>query len=132
MANLTIDERLALAKKLSSEGSEAQAQEVLLELLSAEPHHSAALFMLGGSYYCDEKFSESVVIFEQLVLMFPGDGKASTGLYNALWNLGRVTESLEEIKRFIQNADRVAERSTIETYLRIVETFSADEDQPSN
>lgn len=132
MTQLTIEERLALAKRFSSEGSEAKAQDVLLELLSNEPHNSAGLFMLGGSYFCDEKYAESVVIFEQLVLMFPGDGKASTGLYNALWSLGRVTESLEEIKRFIQNADKVAERNTIETYLRIVETFSADENQPSN
>lgn len=126
------EEQLAQAKEFSAKNEEPQAQEILLEVLKKEPHCSPALFMLGGSYFCSKNYAEAAVIFEQLVLMYPGDGKASTGLYNARWQAGQVTEAIEEIKRFIQNSDRVAERETIEAYLRIVETFSVDDKQAPN
>ena len=115
---LDIEKQLELAKALSAKGDESQAQDMLVQLLKQEPHCAPALFMLGGSYFCTQSFNEAAVIFEQLVLMFPGDGKASTGLYNARWKAGKVTEAVEEIKRFIQSADRQAERETIEAYLR--------------
>jgi len=78
-------ELLEKAKNESANGNEPKVQEILLDLLRQEPHNTAALYMLGGSYFCSEKYAEAAVIFEQLVLMFPGEGKASTGLYNALW-----------------------------------------------
>lgn len=124
---LDIEKQLELAKGFSDQSDEPKVQEVLVELLKQEPHCSPALFMLGGSYFCTQSFNEAAVIFEQLVLMFPGDGKASTGLYNARWQAGKVTEAVAEIKRFIQSADRETERETIDAYLRIIGTFSADE-----
>ena len=88
--------------------------------------------MLGGSYFCSNKHAEAAVIFEQLVLMFPGEGKASTGLYNALWQRGKATEAVIEIKRFLENADSNEERETIKGYLQLIETLSADETQAPN
>ncbi|MEQ9567159.1 MAG: hypothetical protein RLN85_15325, partial [Pseudomonadales bacterium] len=72
------------------------------------------------------------VIFEQLVLMFPGDGKASTGLYNALWSQGKIMEAVTEIKRFFENADPAIEQDAIRNYKRIIETFSAEDRTPPN
>lgn len=117
------------AKAASDDNNEAKAQGILLDLLRGDPHNSAALYMLGGSYFCEEKYAESQVIFEQLVLMFPGDGKASTGLYNSLWSQSKAEEAVGEIKRFFQNADPKIERDTLSTYVRIIETLSADDNQ---
>ncbi|MEQ9021900.1 MAG: hypothetical protein RLN82_03960 [Pseudomonadales bacterium] len=120
------------AKAASDEKNEPRAQGILLELLRTEPHNSAALYMLGGSYFCEGKYPEAVVIFEQLVLMFPGDGKASTGLYNALWSQGKIMEAVTEIKRFFENADPAIEQDAIRNYKRIIETFSAEDRTPPN
>lgn len=123
---------LEQAKAASDNNNEKKAQEILLDLLRKEPHNSAALYMLGGSYFCDEKFAEAMVIFEQLILMFPGEGKASTGLYNALWQQGKATEAVTEIKRFLENTDPKIERETVAAYLQVIETLSADETQAPN
>lgn len=123
---------LEQAKAESANNNEPKAQEILLDLLRKEPHNTAALYMLGGSYFCSERFSEAIVIFEQLALMFPGEGKASTGLYNALWQQGNATEAVTEIKRFLENADPKLERETISAYLQIIETLSADDTQAPN
>lgn len=120
------------AKTESAKKNEPKAQEILLDLLRKEPHNSTALYMLGGSYFCSDKLAEAVVIFEQLVLMFPGEGKASTGLYNALWQQGKATEAVTEIKRFLENADPKSERDTMAAYLQIIETLSADDSQAPN
>lgn len=127
-----IEQKLELAKTHAARSEEQQAQEILLEVLKQEPHCSTALFMLGGSYFCSERYDEAAVIFEQLVLMHPTDGKASTGLYNARWQAGMQTEAVEEIKRFIQSADRSLEQETINAYLRIIETLSADDSRSPN
>ena len=117
---------LEQAKTLSAQNDEPKAQQILLQLLKSEPHNSAALYMLGGSYFCAAKYPEAAVIFEQLVLMFPDEGKASVGLYNALWHQGKATEAVTEIKRFLHAADPKVERDTIAAYLNIIETLSAD------
>ena len=124
-----IEKKLELARDFSSKKEEKKAQEILLEVLKQEPHCSPALFMLGGSYFCEENFNEAAVIFEQLVLMYPADGKASTGLYNALWQAGKTVDAVQEIKRFMENTDPVAERETVDAYMRIIETFAVDDKQ---
>ena len=126
------DAMLLEAKAASDENDESRAQGILLELLRAEPHNSAALYMLGGSYFCEKKYPEAAVVFEQLVLMFPGDGRASTGLYNALWNQGNVVEAVTEIKRFFENADPTLEQDALRNYKRIIETLSADDQSDPN
>ena len=119
--------QLERAQVLAEQGNESEVQHLLLNLLREQPHQQAALFMLGGSYYVSGKYAESAVIFEQLVTMLPGDGKVSTGLYNALWKQGKMVEAVTEIKRFFQTADRQSEKQTVDTYLKILETLSADE-----
>lgn len=123
---------LQQAKAESDQKNEAKAQQLLLDILRKEPHNSAALYMLGGSYFCDEKYPEASVIFEQLVLMFPDEGRASTGLYNALWKQSKATEAVTEIKRFLETADPKVERETVLSYLKIIETLSADDSQPAH
>lgn len=124
-----LEKKLELARGYSDNKEESKAQEILLEILKQEPHCSPALFMLGGSYFCEQNFKEAIVVFEQLVLMYPADGKASTGLYNALWQSGQVVEAVQEIKRFMENTDPIAERETVEAYMRIIETFAVDDQQ---
>ena len=126
------DELLQQAKEESANKNEPKVQEILLDLLRKEPHNTAALYMLGGSYFYTEKFAEAAVIFEQLVLMFPGEGKASTGLHNALWKQGKMTEAVTEIKRFLENANPNTERNTIAAYMQVIKTLSADESQAPN
>ena len=125
---IAIEESLERARELSAQNHEEQAQALLLDVLREHPDCNAALFMLAGSYFCTEKYLEAIVLFEQLVLVFPGSGKASAGLYNARWNSGQPVQALEEIKRFLKVADREAEKDTVSAYLRIAETLSANHD----
>jgi len=122
-----IQKCLEQAKTESDKNNEPKAQEILLKVLQQEPHNVAALYMLGGSYFCDKKHPEATVIFEQLVLMFPSEGRASTGLYNALWKQGMAMEAVTEIKRFLEQASPNEEKETIKAYLHIIETLSADD-----
>jgi len=128
----SLDENLERARELSAQGEEEQAQTLLLDVLREQPHSSAALSMLAGSYFCTEKYVEAIVLFEQLVLMFPSSGKASVGLYNSHWQSGQSMQALEEIKRFLQVADRKTEQETVSAYMRIIETLSADDAQSPN
>lgn len=118
MTNL--ESQLAQAQTLSQQGKEDEARMLLLELLQKEPNHETALLMLGGSYFCSNKLSEAEMAFERLVLLAPGCGKYSIALFNTLWKLERQEEALEEIKRFMGNADKQAENETIQQYLEII------------
>ena len=122
-----MDNRLNQARTLSEQGDEEGAQKLLLALLKEQPLDQAALLMLAGSYYLSTRYAESEILFGQLITMLPGDGKVSIGLYNALWQQGKVTEAVGEIKRFFQTADRRAEASTFSAYMKILETLSVDE-----
>ncbi len=98
----------------------------LLELLKEDPNNHAALLMLGGSYFIDEKYSEAEMVFERLVLMGPGEGEFSIALFNTLWKSGRTEEALEEIKRFMSNADAVQEKETFDQYMSITDSIADD------
>lgn len=68
-----------------------------------------------------QKYSEAEMVFEQLILTDPGRGEFSIALFNSLWKMDRREEALEEIRRFMQHADTVAEKSTIQQYMKIIE-----------
>lgn len=99
----------------------------LLELLKEEPNNQAALLMLGGAYFCSDKFSEAEMVFERLILQSPGNGKFSIGLFNTLWEMDRHDEALEEIRRFLEHADQIEERETIEQYITIAKKMSGND-----
>lgn len=65
------------------------------------------------------------MVFERLILMEPGKGQFSIALFNTLWHQGRHEEALEEIKRFMEHADKGAEKETIEQYITIIKEFEA-------
>ena len=98
----------------------------LLEFLKEDPNNHAALLILGGSYFIDEKYSEAEMVFERLILMEPGEGKFSIALFNTLWKSGRTEEALEEIQRFMSNADAVKEEETFDQYMNITNSIADD------
>ncbi len=110
-------------------GKNDEARFCLLESLKEDPDNHAALLMLGGSYFVDEKYSEAEMVFERLILMEPGDGKFSIALFNTLWKLDRTEEALEEIKRFMSTADSVKEKETFDQYMEITYSIADDLDQ---
>ena len=97
------------ARELTDAGKHDDARLCLLKLLQKEPDNQAALIMLGGAYFNMGKYLEAEMVFERLILMAPGIGKYSIALFNTLWKLSRHEEALEEIKRFMIQADRQAE-----------------------
>ena len=111
---------LKQARELTETGKHEEARLCLLELLKREPNNQAALIILGGAYFSLEKYSEAEMVFERLILKAPGKGEYSIALFNTLWKLTRHDEALEEIKRFMQHADKDAEQETIEQYITII------------
>ena len=122
---LDIEQSLNEARSLSESGKSDQARMLLLEVLQQDKSHQTALLMLGGSYFCSEKFQEAEMVFERLVLMEPGNGKFSIALFNSLWKQGRADEAVEEIRRFLAVADRVKEIETVNQYVTITKEIAA-------
>ncbi len=124
-----IEKKLNQARSLDEAGKNDEARMCILELLNEDPNNYAALLILGGSYYVEEKYSESEMVFERLILMEPGEGKFSIALFNTLWKVGRTEEALEEIRRFVLNADRENEKATIDQYMKITNSIAENLDQ---
>ena len=122
--SLDIEQSLKQARKLILLQKEDEARLLLLEILKQDANNRAALLMLGGSYFSNGKYTEAEMAFERLILIDPGNGQYSIALFNVLWKLGRQEEALEEIKRFLENADSVTEKETIEQYMKITQELS--------
>ena len=119
---------LEQARSLVESGKNDEARFCLLESLKKDPNNHAALLMLGGSYFTEEKYSEAEMVFERLILMEPGEGKFSIALFNTLWKSDRTEEALEEIKRFMLTADSVKEKETFDQYTDIMNSIADDLD----
>lgn len=124
--SLNVEEKLNHARALDEAGKKDEARFSLLELLKEDPNNHAALLMLGGSYFVEEKYSEAEMVFERLILMEPGEGQFSIALFNTLWKSDRTEEALEEIKRFMTAADRVEQKVTIDQYIEITNSIASD------
>ena len=123
------EKSLEQARSLVESGKNDEARFCLLESLKEDPNNHAALLMLGGSYFTEEKYSEAEMVFERLILMEPGEGKFSIALFNTLWKSDRTEEALEEIKRFMSTADPVKEKETFDQYMEITNSIADDLDQ---
>jgi len=119
---------LEQARSLVESGKNDEARFCLLESLKKDSNNHAALLMLGGSYFAEEKYSEAEMVFERLILMEPGEGKFSIALFNTLWKSDRTEEALEEIKRFMLTADSVKEKETFDQYTDIMNSIADDLD----
>ncbi|MFB3117011.1 MAG: tetratricopeptide repeat protein [Gammaproteobacteria bacterium] len=124
-----IEKKLNRARSFDEVGKNDEARICILELLKEDPNNYAALLILGGSYFVEEKYSESEMVFERLILMEPGEGRFSIALFNTLWKAGRTEEALEEIRRFMSNADREKEKVTIDQYMKITNLIAEELDQ---
>ena len=123
------EKSLEQARLLVESGKNDEARFCLLESLKEDPDNHAALLMLGGSFFIEEKYSEAEMVFERLILMEPGEGKFSIALFNTLWKSDRTEEALEEIKRFMSTADPVKEKETFDQYMKITNSIADDLDQ---
>ena len=123
--SLDTEQILKQARELTEAGKHEEARLSLLQLLKVEPDNQVALIMLGGAYFCMEKYAEAEMVFERLILMAPGKGQYSIALFNTLWKSGRLEEALEEIRRFLEHADKEAEKDTIEQYIAITKDLQS-------
>jgi len=126
MEQLSTEQVLQKARELEELGQHDNARMLLLELLKNEPNNTAALLMLGGSYFIAEKFAEAEMVFERLVLQEPGNGRYSIALFNTLFKQGRSEEAVEEIRRFMAVADKVREEAIINQYIAITKQLAGD------
>ena len=122
--SLDIEKTLKQARALAEAGKNEKARLLLLDILKDEPDNKTALLILGGAYFTADKLQEAEMVFERLILMEPGTGEFSIALFNALWKQGRYEEAMEEIKRFMEIADRVKEKKTIDQYIAISEKMT--------
>ena len=123
--SLDVENILNNARSLAEAGKKEEAQMCLLAVLKEEPDNVAALLMLGGAYFVENNFHEASIVFERLVSIEPGVGQYSIALFNALWQQQKTDEALEEIRRFISVADKVAEKETLEQYMAILKSIES-------
>jgi tetratricopeptide (TPR) repeat protein len=123
---LDVDNILKNARSLTEQGKKEEAQMCLLAVLKEQPDNIPALIMLGGAYFVDNNFKEARIVFERLVSIEPGTGQYSIALFNALWRLQETEDALEEMRRFIAVADKVAENETLEQYVSILKSIEAE------
>lgn len=123
---LDVDNILKNARSLTEQGKKEEAQMCLLAVLKEEPDNIPALLMLGGAYFVDNNFKEARIVFERLVSIEPGTGQYSIALFNALWRLQETEDALQEMRRFIAVADKVAENDTLEQYVSILKSIEAE------
>ena len=121
----TTKQTLKRARELTEANRHEDARLCLLELLKDEPKNETALIMLGGAYFALHKYAEAEMVFERLILMKPGRGEYSIALFNTLWHQKCYEEALEEIKRFMDHADKATEEDTIKQYIAIIKEFEA-------
>ena len=126
---LDVDNILKNARSLTEQGKKEEAQMCLLAVLKEEPDNIPALLMLGGAYFVDNNFKEARIVFEHLVSIEPGTGQYSIALFNALWRLQETEEALEEIRRFVAVADKLADIVTLELYVSLL--MSIETQSPS-
>lgn len=125
MNELDLEKQLKQAQQFAMQGQEQNACMILLELLQEDPDNATALLMLGGSYFSLGKLQQAEMAFERLVLSVPGRGEYSIALFNCLWKQDRKDEALEEIRRFMNIADRNEEHETVTQYVKIIRQLSA-------
>lgn len=117
---MNIEETIQKSRQFIELNQHDEARMCLLEVLKEEATNKVALIMLGGSYFSMEKYAEAEMVFERLILIEPGIGQFSIGLFNVLWRMNRQEEALEEIKRFMLHADQDFENETIGQYMAII------------
>ena len=125
--SLDIEQTLRQARAFADTGNHDDARGLLLEALTEDPDNQAALLMLGGEYFTSTKYSEAEMVFERLILQSPGKGQFSIALFNTLWKMDRHEEALEEIKRFMANANQDDEVETLKQYAEITEKFLSED-----
>jgi predicted Zn-dependent protease len=118
--------KLEHARSLVKADKNEDARMCLLELLKQDANNHAALWMLGGSYFIDEKYSEAEIVFERLIIREPDAGKFSIALVNTPWKSDRTAEALEEIKRFMSTADAVKGKEAFDQYMKITDSIADD------
>ena len=124
--SIDIEQALKQARAHVESGSHDEARSSLLEILQEDADNQPALLMLGGEYFLTEKYSEAEMIFERLILNSPGNGQFSIALFNTLWKASRKEEALEEIKRFMANANHNEEAETIKQYSEITHQIAGE------
>lgn len=120
---------LATVRALIETGKHADARSLLLESLKEEADDRAILLILGGSYFNCGKYVEAELIFERLILLYPGEGQFSVALFNTLWRLSRAEEAIDELRRFISVADKVKEKDILEQYIELTHLLTDDFEQ---
>ena len=89
------------AIKLKNQEDYRGAARVLSHIVKEFPTCTPAFMLLGGLYLHEfKKPRKAVPCFEAAIGLAPRSEMCSLGLFHSLWNLDRVVEALEELKRF--------------------------------
>jgi predicted Zn-dependent protease len=82
-----------------------QAAKALEQLARAHPESAPVAGMLGGIYFELDDFSKARRWFKRATELSPRSELASVGLFHSLWELGRSTEAVSEMRRFLRLSD---------------------------
>jgi predicted Zn-dependent protease len=93
------------AVKLKDQGDFAGAQQIVEQLIAAEPTSAGLHWFLGMLSWEQGASDKAERAFRRATELNPHSENASLGLFHCLWETGRQAEALGEIKRFLTIAE---------------------------
>jgi Flp pilus assembly protein TadD len=113
----------AMKKEASGRINDAISQ--LTKASHVFPHSGSIWFLLGRIAFNNERFQLAQDAFRKLTEIKPKNDLASSGLFHSLWVQEKEVEALEEMKRFIFEANNENNKEQIEEYLQILSEINS-------
>lgn len=92
-----------LSLRLRDEGKTEEAIKGLTHIINTtEDHFLAPVYgVLGGIYFENDKLEIALHNYKKAVSLTPSSELASLGVFHSSWDLGKISEAINEMERFL-------------------------------
>ncbi|HUO08727.1 MAG TPA: hypothetical protein VM008_10535 [Phycisphaerae bacterium] len=98
---MSINDVMNRAIALRNRGRGKEAIRVLAPEMAALRHSAPGSGLLATLYWEESDWKKAADWFGQTVKLSPRSERASLGLFQSLWDLGKVEEAFDEMRRFL-------------------------------
>ena len=94
--------RMGLARALSAQGKEAEAEQVYRDALERQPHSALLRVNLGNAMAAQGRLEEGLAEMHHVLERVPGDSLAQTGVLRMLTDLKREDEAEQQARDWLE------------------------------